>query len=99
MRHRITLMGEAMIPGAGGRMQMSTPIIADTWAHAENESSHHTASGGQHLLNSARFKIHFSASYMATRFVDWQNRRYRVDTLKPITTNTRMIEITAREVL
>lgn len=96
-RHRITLMSEVREMGAGGRAISSAPIIADVWAQAEADLATGQMAGGQKAQASVRFVLHFDASYLATKLVDWNGARYRVQSLKAVGTNVRRIEITAHQ--
>lgn len=97
-RHRITLMGEDRTQGAGGRVIQTSPIIADTWAEADEDVSVRERAGGQALVHAARFTLAYARPYLAARFIEWQGRRYRVSSLKASGVKDRQIEISALEV-
>ena len=47
MRHRITLMREVYDKGAGGRLVLTTPIIADVWASIDDSAESQTEQADQ----------------------------------------------------
>ncbi|WP_417459232.1 hypothetical protein [Kordiimonas sp.] len=79
-RHRITLMGEASTLGAGGRINRTTPIIADVWAEVEAETLNVTERAEARALGGkATFRTAYKGAFQAARFAEWQGVRYRLE--------------------
>ncbi|MFC3051652.1 phage head closure protein [Kordiimonas pumila] len=100
MRHRITLMQEQNVIGAGGRITKTTPIITDVWAEVtEGLAGGVERADKQIYPTSARFKVRYNAAYQAARVVVWRGVRYRIQgtermlgTNPTLTFDTRLIE-------
>ncbi len=82
MRHRVTLMGEATTQGAGGRMILTSPIIADVWASMGELSSTKTQRGDKQFLGDVvAFETWFQPEYAATRLIQFGPNRYKVQSV------------------
>ncbi|WP_417451282.1 hypothetical protein [Kordiimonas sp.] len=91
-RHRITLMADKSIQGAGGRLQKSRPIIADVWAEAK-QSARFAAGGAEALEHTekASFTVPYLAAYLEARFAEWEGRLYRLESYSLTGTTLRLV--------
>jgi len=82
-RHRITLMAEDKSQGAGGRMVITTPIIADVWAAAdETGGSLAERAAHENMPVRVRFTTQYRTSYQSARRILWRGATYRVSGLQ-----------------
>ncbi len=82
-RHRITLMGEASTLGAGGRINRTTPVIADVWAEVEAETqSVSERAEARALGGKASFRTSYRSPLQAARFAEWQGVRFRLESFR-----------------
>ncbi len=94
-RHRITLMGEAMRAGAGGRLTRERPVIADVWAEASLSGSMAGGENGPALSEKASFTLAYHRHYLNARFVEWDGRVFRVEAYRLTGTAVRHISFDA----
>jgi hypothetical protein len=90
-RHRITLMGESMQRGAGGRLTRERPIMADVWAEASLSGIVSGGENGTALTEKASITTAYHAGYLAARFAEWDGSLFRIDAYRLIGTTSRQI--------
>ncbi len=99
MRHRITLMREEKAQGAGGRMMITTPVIADVWASVEADDGSLSEEAGRQLqAASARFMIHYRDDFRTIQRISWQGRLWRVQSQATTSTDKRFVQLRASEI-
>lgn len=80
MRCRVTLMREQFDKGAGGRLVLTTPVIADIWAHVEDYSSNRDNRGDvQRSIGQATVRTRYCLTFM-----DADRARIGTDTYRVI---------------
>jgi len=78
-RHRITLYRERQSQGAGGRLQTSTPVLADVWAAVEESAGSLTERAGHEWVPlQARFTVRYQAAHLAAKRLSWRGNLYRI---------------------
>lgn len=97
-KHRVTLMGQQMLQGAGGRMSETTPLIAEVWATLDRESAQLSSRQSRQRLNDRlHFTIPYSPTYMATKIIRFEGRLYLIASLSRNHTLQPTITIEASE--
>lgn len=94
-RHRVTLMAEQMIKGAGGRLTRNRPIIADIWAEVSESATTSGSDSGVTLVEKASITAPYSSAYRNARFLEWDGRLFRVESYRLSGTITRLISFDA----
>ncbi|WP_262689787.1 head-tail adaptor protein [Kordiimonas aestuarii] len=91
-RHRVTLMGEELSQGAGGRLQKNRLIIADVWAEVSQSGrfAAGTTEAPEHT-GKADFTVPYQAAYLAARHAEWEGRLYRLEGYSLTGTTVRLI--------
>ncbi|MCJ9428690.1 phage head completion protein [Kordiimonas marina] len=99
-RDRITLMREEKLQGAGGRMTLMTPIIADAWAQVVlTGGSLSTIASRQELGVTATIRTHAGEGYGGARRIAWQGRTFRVTSSRATGADRRFLEFSASEIM
>ncbi len=83
MRHRVTLMGEDTMQGAGGRILATDPVIADVWATVNDPAGSLEEQGGRQFIGQAvSFEVHYQPGFMAARKVGFGSSVYKVHSVE-----------------
>ena len=97
MRHRITLMREEMVQGAGGRMVKTNPVLADVWAQVEESAGSAEERGDKQVFGgSASFTVRFQVGYQLARVIEWRGARYRISGTAASRGNVQTLTFTAK---
>ena len=94
-RHRITLMKEVMLKGAGGRLTRARPIIADVWAEASLSGTATQGDGGASLREKASFTAAYHRDYLEARYAEWDGNLFRIEAYRLSGTTTRLVSFDA----
>lgn len=97
-RHRITLMSERMMRGAGGRLVRERPIIADVWAQASLSGAVGVTDSGTALSEKVSVAVPYHAAYVQARFLAWEGNTFRIESYRFEGTTTRRISFDASRV-
>jgi hypothetical protein len=99
MRSRVTLMGEVQNVGAGGRVVITTPIIAEVWAEVLGTAqSQPTEAEGRRTKDSAVFRFHYAPNYWPVAYIKENGRLYKVTSKSKTDDLVPAIEVQARSV-
>lgn len=79
MRHRLTLMGEQYSQGAGGRLALTTPIIAEVWASVDDSArSREENASQQHSKATLSAQFQYAKHLMSAQRVSFLGNSYRI---------------------
>ena len=82
-QHRIILMAEDHIQGAGGRLTKVYLVIADVWASVGGDSSQNKASADRQYFGSTlSFETPYFPAYMNTRRIQFKEQNYSVTAVR-----------------